>query len=124
MKKVTALGLKKMLDGQEDIFLINVLDREAFEKRHIPGSVNIPLKDEEFLDKVEERTDYKSKEVVVYCANTECEASPKAAKVLEDAGYTNVYDFEAGMKGWQESGYEVCVSGDVNEEGECEVCSG
>jgi len=44
---------------------------------------------------------------VVYCANANCEASPTAAKALEDKGYTNVVDFEEGYAGWRRAGYSL-----------------
>jgi len=46
-------------------------------------------------------------EIVVYCANRECTASPNLAQRLEEMGYTNVSDFEEGLAGWRSAGYEL-----------------
>ncbi|MCH8003608.1 MAG: rhodanese-like domain-containing protein, partial [Nanoarchaeota archaeon] len=70
----------------------------------IKTSINIPV------DEIENRSSSdlpdKSKEIVVYCASTDCQASPRAGKKLEELGYTNVVDYEAGIAGWQDAGYE------------------
>jgi rhodanese-related sulfurtransferase len=106
MKTLTKEELKKIIDDDEDFELVNVLGKEAFEKAHILGSKNIPVDDERFEQKFSEIAD-KDTKIVVYCASFDCEASPKAAEKLEKSGYTNVYDYEGGMKDWKEAGYPV-----------------
>ena len=107
MKTLTKEKLKQMIENHEDFVLINVLAEEYFDQEHIPGSVNIPVKQEDFVDKVKARLPDKSKKVVVYCASFECQASPGAAKKLSDEGYMEVYDYEGGIKEWKEAGYEL-----------------
>jgi rhodanese-related sulfurtransferase len=106
MKTLTKEELKKMKDRREDFELINVLGKEVFEKEHIPGSANIPIT-EEFGNKIKEKYPDKDRKIVVYCASFECHSSPAAAKRLEQMGYTNVYDYEGGMKDWKDGGYPV-----------------
>jgi len=105
MKTISKEDLKKMIDNGEDFILINVLPAEYFEKGHIPGSINVPVGDENFMDNVNMIVHDKNKKVVVYCANFECQASPKAAQMLSDADYTDVYDYEGGIKEWDDAGY-------------------
>lgn len=107
MKTLTKEKLKQMIDDHEDFVLINVLAEEYFDQEHIPGSVNISVKQEDFVDKVKARLPDKSKKVVVYCASFECQASTAAAKKLADDGYQDVYDYEGGIKEWKEAGYEL-----------------
>ncbi|SDK64798.1 rhodanese-like domain-containing protein [Billgrantia gudaonensis] len=103
MKAITRDELKVMNETEHDDFvLINVLPRAAFNERHIRTSINIPAKDENFVEKVEEVVGSKDRKVVVYCANFDCDASPKAARKLEDAGFTQVYDYEGGTQDWFE----------------------
>jgi len=106
MRTLNAAELKEMME-QRDLPVINVLPREHFDKQHIPGSVSIPVGEENFVDHVKDIAQDPGQPVVVYCADTDCSASPKAAEKLENAGFTTVYDFEAGMEGWKEAGYEV-----------------
>ncbi len=104
MKTISAEQLKASIDRNEDLLLINTLDEEHFDKTRIPGAVNIPQSDEGFVQAVEEQAGSKDRKIVVYCANEACDSSPTAAKKLEDAGFTNVFDFEAGAQGWKEAG--------------------
>ncbi|MBS3805293.1 MAG: rhodanese-like domain-containing protein [Oleiphilaceae bacterium] len=103
MKPITRDDLKTMNEAEhEDFVLINVLPREEFNKQHIRTSINIPVDDTDFSEKVESVAGGKDRKIVVYSANFDCEASPKAARKLEDAGFTQVYDYEGGTKDWFE----------------------
>lgn len=103
MQALSRAELKKMNEKQhEDIVLINVLSRDAFNKEHIRTSINIPHERADFEEMVESVVGNKDRKVVVYCANFECSASPKAAEKLEKAGFTQVYDYEGGTKDWFE----------------------
>jgi len=103
MKTITAAALKKKLDDKEDIVLINTLPKEYFDKKHIPGSINIPTGDLETI--APSKLQDLKQEIIVYCANKECQASPRAGRKLEALGYTHVIDFEDGMQGWEDAGY-------------------
>jgi len=104
MKTITAEELKKKIDAKEDFILIDVLSKESFEGKHVSTSINIPV--DEIENRASSELPDKNKEIVVYCASTDCHASPRAGKKLEELGYTNVVDYEAGIAGWQDAGYE------------------
>ena len=87
-------------DRYQGFALVNVLSPEAFEKEHIPGSINIPKGNE---DEFEARF-AKDKEIVVYCASMDCDASTRVARELVERGFTSVYAYEAGMRRWKEAG--------------------
>lgn len=107
MKTIKAKELKDILTGDPSARVINVLDAEHYRERHIPGTVNIPLSESDFVNMVENQAGDKSQPIVVYCANTKCDASDKAAEKLEHAGFRDVRDFAEGTKGWEEAGYEL-----------------
>lgn len=107
MQTIRARELKTMMDRRDDLTVINVLDREAFDEEHIPGSVNVPLDDDEFLASVEELAGGTDETVVVYCASRDCQASPKAARRLTAHGFTDVIDFEGGMAEWKLADFGV-----------------
>lgn len=100
------LELRETLD-REAIALINVLSEEDFQEAYIPGSSNVPVGREDFVARVEELAGGKDTPVVVYSATADCTASRDAARKLEDAGFTNVYDFEGGMEAWLDAGEYV-----------------
>jgi len=98
---ITRDKLQEMKRKSEDMILIEVLGEKPFKESHIQGAINIPLK--EIGHTVKEKYD-KDQEIVVYCKDKECQASPTAAEKLDKLGYDHVYDYEAGKKDWQEAG--------------------
>lgn len=103
MKSITKEELKDKLENG-GVKLIEVLKEEEFNKSHITGAINIPL------DRI--GTEAKQKfnendEIVVYCSDNECTASPTAAKKLESLGFNNVYHYEGGKKEWKEAGLSM-----------------
>lgn len=113
MRTMTTTELHEWLARDEDFTLVNVLPPENFEHKHIPGSVNAPVGADDFVDSVEDEVggDPNAK-VVVYCANESCDASSKAARELEAAGFGQVWDYEAGIEGWEAAGHELEVQKD------------
>jgi len=101
---ISADDLKEALGSDHPPVVINTLPRDAHEAKHIPGSINVPVDD---LDQVEDLVPNKDESIVVYCANADCDASPKAAETLEEMGYTDVTDFEDGYAGWRQAGHPL-----------------
>lgn len=87
--------------------VINVLGEDQFKQAHIPDSENVPESRDDFEDRVSEMTGSTETPIVVYCANDACQASPRAASRLAEAGFENVYDFEGGLEAWQEAGLDL-----------------
>jgi rhodanese-related sulfurtransferase len=96
--------LKAKLDAGEKFFLVNVLSPGAFRREHIPGSMNVPVSQVERRARELWNVD---DEIVVYCSNSACEASPMAAASLDSLGYRHVADYEGGIEDWKEAGYPV-----------------
>ena len=96
--------LKKKLDSNDDLHLVEVLAEKEFKRLHIRGAEHIQFG--EIAREAGKRFN-KDDEIIVYCADRECKASPTAAEKLDTIGYTNVYDFEGGKKAWQEAGYPM-----------------
>lgn len=100
--RITAEELKQEMESDQPPVVINVLGRDAYRARHLPGSINIPTDE---IDRVKQLVPFKGEPIVVHCANEDCDASPRAARRLSEMGYTNVRDFEAGYAGWKQAGY-------------------
>ena len=90
-------------DRENGYALVNVLSPRMFEREHIPGSINIPG---DALEEFEKRF-AKSKEIIVYCASFDCDASPTATAKLQEKGFEKVFDYEGGMNDWKEGGNRV-----------------
>jgi rhodanese-related sulfurtransferase len=76
--------------------LVEVLPRSEYEEQHLPGAVSIPLKE---LRARSGELDA-DRPVVVYCYDTQCDMSPRAAAQLDHLGFGEVYDFVAGKMAW------------------------
>ena len=81
--------------------LVEVLPPEEYEEEHLPGALNIPLRriDREVRDKLDP-----SRPVIVYCWDSACDLSPRAAWRLESVGFAEVYDYSAGKLDWISAG--------------------
>ena len=64
VKEVTLQEAKKMMDSGEKIVLLDVRDKEEYEKEHIPGAINISRGLLEFL--VQDKIPDKQAKIVVY----------------------------------------------------------
>ncbi len=97
---VTAPELKRMLEAK-DFFLVDV---------HIPYAGEIAGTDALIpYDKVREQLHLfpaeKTAKIVLYCMSDRM--STIAAKILVELGYTNVWNLQGGMAGWDRQGYPV-----------------
>jgi len=110
MKNIDAAQLQQMQRSNGDFLLINTLDEEHFENTRIPGAINIPQSQPDFVDRVRSQADSPDQKIVTYCASSQCNSSTQAAEKLEAAGFTNVYDFEAGAQGWQAAGEKIAAN--------------
>jgi rhodanese-related sulfurtransferase/CBS domain-containing protein len=76
--------------------LVEVLPAQEYQWAHLPGAVNVPLKQlgegPVLLDRL--------RPVIVYCNDTLCDLSPRAAWRLEASGFGPVYDYTAGKTDW------------------------
>ncbi len=100
MKTITAAELKSLLDSQTAVTLLHVLPEEHFAQQHLPGAVNACVYEMAFLSKVAELVPDKASTIIVYGAGEPSLDSTVAAEKVANAGYTNVRDFRAGLKGW------------------------
>lgn len=99
---VTKEELKAKIDRNEPVQILNVLPPAYWREGSIVHSKKIPLDE---LDNRLGELD-KSKEVIAYCANYQCQASRQAATRLSQKGF-NVKAYEGGIEEWKLSGYPM-----------------
>jgi rhodanese-related sulfurtransferase/CBS domain-containing protein len=87
-EKIDHEGLKELLD--EGAQLVEVLPREEYAEEHLPGAINIPLKE---LDRDSVTQLDRERPVIVYCWDQLCDMSPRAAALLDLLGFERVYDY-------------------------------
>jgi rhodanese-related sulfurtransferase len=94
--------LQEKLDGGEPIVLVDALPPMSFAHSHLPGAIN--LTPQEVDAAASRRLPDKHAEIVVYCANPDCESSTETAERLVALGYTNVRHYAGGKNEWRERG--------------------
>ncbi len=103
--KIIRQEIVEKLGSDEAMTLVEALPFKYFADRHLPGAININFDEIEALaPKVLPDTEAL---VVVYCANTPCRNSTKAAVKLTAMGYTNVREYAEGKEDWIEAGLET-----------------
>lgn len=101
---ITAEELKKKIDRGDDFHLVETLLPREYDEWHLPGAVNIHFNK---MTKAAREQFGEGDEIIVYCHDEECNASPIAAKKLEEMGFEHVYHFAGGKKAWREAGYPI-----------------
>jgi rhodanese-related sulfurtransferase len=103
MKYVTAEVLKPQLTDGGEIALLDVREHGQYGEGHPFFSVNLPY------SRIEQRA-----EVLLPCLSVRCVVfddgdgvAEKAARVLEELGYTDVRVLEGGVSGWAAAGYTL-----------------
>jgi rhodanese-related sulfurtransferase len=99
VKEVTALEAKALMDA--GALVIDVRDRAASDRLHLPGALLIPV--EVLFAHLGQLEAAKSKNVVVYCGNGSSRG-PEAAAILSNAGFTQVVNLKSGIEGWRSAG--------------------
>lgn len=102
VKPISTEELKKKLEEKEDFLLIDVNPRDQYKKHHIKGATFVEY--ESAARWVREKHVPKDRQIVLYCENPMCTASPIVAKKLVTLGFTNVYEYSDGIRGWITAG--------------------
>lgn len=98
-QKITAQEAKAIIDGEEDVIILDVRTDSEYRLGHIEGSVLLPHT--EIKEKAHQMLPDKNAIILVYCRTGI--RSAQGSNLLLEMGYTNVYDF-GGIVDWP---YEV-----------------
>lgn len=102
-KNLTSAQFEELIKSP-NVQLVDVRTLAEHMEGHIPGSLNINVKDEEgFPEAVDELLD-KGREVAVYCRSGR--RSRTAADLLIKKGF-KVYNLDKGILNWIEEGREI-----------------
>lgn len=105
IEETTVPVIHERLEKGETFLLIDVREKEEWDKGHIPGAVHVGKGViERDIHSVAESMD---QEMVLYCGGGY--RSALAADNLKKMGYTKVISMDGGMRGWKEAGHEVAV---------------
>lgn len=93
---ISAEQLKQKIDLNSDITLVNLLHEQVYVDCQIIGSISIPFA--RLLETVASWE--KDKEIVVYCAQDNCNQADDAYEMMKDLGFLHVNIYHGGMKEW------------------------
>lgn len=101
MRIISREELREKLQRGDRFKLYMALDRQAFDRSHIPGSLH--------LGNIVETAGGLSpdEEIVVYCSGPSCPASVRAYLMLKELGCRNLYRYAGGLEEWRSAGYEL-----------------
>ena len=88
---------------QKDVILLDVRTPEEYAEGHIPGAVNIDVKQDNFMEQVGRLLD-KSKTIATYCRSGR--RSANAADMMSQKGYKPV-NLKGGIMAWKSAGMPV-----------------
>jgi rhodanese-related sulfurtransferase len=95
--------LRRRLDGNEALVLVDALAPMVYAHSHLPGAINLPSSGLEAYV-VARRIPDRHAEVIVYCSSPDCEDSHQTARRLFELGYTNVRRYAGGKNEWRDAG--------------------
>ncbi|TMN22948.1 MBL fold metallo-hydrolase [Lentibacillus cibarius] len=117
-QSMTTNELARRVINREETLILDVRNTDEFDDWKIEGDSVDVINEPYFnlLDGVETLSEKinKDQEIIVVCAKGG--SSKMVAEMMEEAGFTNVYDLEGGMKAWSEHLEPVKIA-DLNDGG-------
>lgn len=89
----------------DKVKVIDVRSELQFTDKHIKNAINIEVENDDlksYLDQLD-----KNEPLLIYC--NKGGQSERCARILQDKGFTLIYDMQGGISKWDESGREVIV---------------
>lgn len=107
-KEVQAVTAQEVYDAvhknnQSGLQLVDVRTPDEYGVSHLKDAQNICVTEANFKEKVQKLD--KSKPVYVYCKKGG--RSAKAAKILIEMGFKEVYDLQGGITAWESEGLKT-----------------
>ena len=100
VKNLTAEEANKLITENNEVFILDVRNKDEFDRGHIPGAKLIPSS--VLPTRINEIEKYANKPILVYCASGG--RSPGAVQTLIKSNFTNIYHLSRGISSWT---YEI-----------------
>ena len=105
VKDISTQSAKKKL--KKEIIVLDVRTGEEYKSGHIEGAVNYDVLDSTiFLTQIEKLD--KDKTYLVYCRSGK--RSADAASIMDQKGFSNVFNMKGGILAWQKKKYKVSTN--------------
>ena len=90
-------------NSHPNLVILDVRAFSEFEAGHIPQAILIPV--EELPQRIDELSQYKNEEIIVYCRRGG--RSNSASLTLDENNFSTVFDMLGGLEAWKEAGYPI-----------------
>jgi rhodanese-related sulfurtransferase len=94
--------LWQAIEHGDDLVVVDALAPMSYAHSHLPGAIN--LIPERVDDEAGRRIPDLDADIVVYCANENCESSVEVSERLVALGYTRVRHYAGGKDEWRDAG--------------------
>jgi rhodanese-related sulfurtransferase len=101
--------LREKIERGDDFVLVDALAPIAFARSRLPGAIN--LTPDWVAERAPRRIPDRATEIVVYCADVDCESSIVVAERLLELGYERVGHYAGGKRDWVEAGLPLETPG-------------
>lgn len=91
----------------EKALFLDARDPESYQNGHLPGAMNVPVKEgEKYIEEKEKLVRYE-KVLITYCDDPDCPLSAQLAEILRRYHAGDVRIMTEGWAGWVEAGFPV-----------------
>ncbi len=94
---ISAKKVKEMIDNDEFDLIIDLRNKENYEKSHLTNSINIPIN--EITDMLNYLEKYKERSILLYCGIGH--QSKTVGKVLVLNGFSKIYTLSNGINDYK-----------------------
>ncbi len=98
--EISVKELLGIMTGSEPYHLYDARPAKRFGASHVPGAKSAFPKEDDFLSRLPSEKDVL---LVFYCGGPTCPYTGDAVKKAQEAGYTKLKGFQAGMPGWKKA---------------------
>lgn len=99
--------LREWMQKEKPFILIDVLPKEIYDQRRLPGALNACVYEVNFPDRIAAIARDSDAEIVLYGSSAESRDAVEAAEKLSRLGYKKVTALHGGVDGWLKSGYSL-----------------
>jgi rhodanese-related sulfurtransferase len=105
LSRVTRDSLLEKIENGDEFVLVDALAPMSYAMSHLPGAIN--LTPGWIDDRARRRIPDLNTEIVVYCADADCDSSVTVANRLLELGYRNVGHYAEGKRDWVRAGLRL-----------------
>jgi len=107
---VTLKEAREAYEGGYALF-VDARDSDFFKMGHIPGAVNLPVKDFDGVFPTLKEHLFAAPRIIAYCDGANCETSVELTEKLLFAGLDYVEIFTGGIQQWKAAGLPLVSTG-------------